>query len=108
MRSPSSRATASGVVAHSVRSTEPEVAGNRNRVRGWLGNDVFAVLHGIAQQQLIQFVRIEPDNIEIEVFFLKGRQLDAKHLFVPTRARDRQLVVGDRQRPALNFRLLWC
>jgi len=68
-----------------------------------MGDDVFAVLHGIAQQKIIQFVCVKANQIQVEVFFLKSSQLDAKHFLIPTGADDRQLVIGYRQSATLRL-----
>jgi len=47
---------------------------------------------------------IEPNQAEIVVLLVQNRQLNAKHFFVPGRACNGHLVVGDYESASLRWR----
>lgn len=54
-------------------------------------------------QQDAKFLVGEPDQVQVEAVLLERRDFRTQHLFVPARVQ-RQLVVGNNQRPLLRWR----
>src|SRR3954447_17366722 len=76
-----------------MRSADPEVARNRHWICGRLGDDVLATF-GVDQHEFIELVWIEADEVQVEIFRLKSRQLKPQNVVVPAGI-ERKLIISD-------------
>jgi hypothetical protein len=84
------RVTSPGIAAQEpVRSEEPHVAGDGDRGLLRLRNSVFIGFAGTGSfrlpEQVLHLLVTEADDVQVEAVFPERLQLDAQHVFIPTR-----------------------
>jgi hypothetical protein len=91
-----------------VAAQDPQIAAASDRILERLGNSVFlgkALLRrlGILRQPRGDLLIGEPKHVQVELVLSQIDEQPAQQIFIPSRACNGELVVGDDQRPPLRL-----